>query len=83
MFAAYEIINNEPHQIPIKIESDSKFSVKDLTGKSASVSQPKPGDILEEVRTMGAIIDRWRSEKSPEYKKLPPQQSGSDFSTLA
>jgi proteasome lid subunit RPN8/RPN11 len=83
VFAAYEIIQNEPHQIPIKVESDSKYSVKDLTGKASAKTSPIGGDILESARTIGVVLDRWRAGKSPEYPRMPPKQSGSDFSTLA
>ena len=88
VLAAYEIINQQPHQIPIRIEPDSKYSVKDLAAKPTAAgakAKPSPlgGDILESARQMGAVLESWRQEKSPEYQKMPPKSAGSDFSTLA
>jgi len=84
VLAAFEIIDRQPHQIPIRIESDSKYSVKDLAAKSTDKKPVVPGsNTVEDALRMGAALDRWRQEKSPEYRKLPPQKPGSDFSTLA
>jgi proteasome lid subunit RPN8/RPN11 len=84
VFAAYEIINNQPHQIPIKIESSGKYQVKDLQNKSPAPIVPVvPGDLMESARHIGEVLTQLRQEKTPHYPKMPPQKPGSDFSTLA
>lgn len=84
VLAAWEIINNEPHQVPIKIEQDSKYSVKDLqtTGKKPTISKPID-PLMESVQQIGEVWDQWRQGQSPQYPKMDPKSRDSDFSTLA
>lgn len=91
-FAAYEIINRQPHFIPIVVISDKGFSDKDVVpAKKTEIPFPTP--ILkeklnkspeEEAVHLSQMIEDIRDAKSLDYPKMPPKSGEeSDFSTLA
>lgn len=82
VFAAYEIIHRQPHPIPIHINDDSKYSVKDLR-QPTETPLPSAPPIESSEDHLNTSLSKWRSEESITYPKMPPKSDASDFSTLA
>ncbi|NDC82301.1 hypothetical protein EB093_01365 [bacterium] len=83
VLAAYEIIKQQPHQIPIRIELDEKFLPKS-DAKGSHTPPPHINSVFNESgRHLDESLTRWREEKKIEYPKMPPKGDLGDFSTLA
>ncbi len=83
---AFEIINQKPHQISIKVISDKGFYTKDKNAtkkvKKRFSPQQSPVEDREDLEErIGNII----TEQPNQYQKIEPRDDvkGSDFSTMA
>ena len=94
VFAAYQIIRNEPHYIPIQIVENDGFSAINIhsgekldgSGKPISPTQPVPGNVNRDVEDLSQRIHNIRESQENTYERLPPREGledNSDFSALA
>ena len=83
---AFEIINNKPHQISIKVISDKGFSSLDKNAvkkkKNRFSPQQSPNEDRDDLEERIANII---TEQPNKYRKIEPREDvkGSDFSTMA
>ncbi len=79
-FAAFEIINGKPEQVPVQVISDKGFAVLDLHPERSKLSQAAPP---EELVKLADMINQMILGKDVEYPKMPPKWDASTFSTEA
>ena len=87
--SAYAIVNKQVVPIPVRIVSDTTYSVVDIHSNSGDASQKikkkgGSGDIFEEAAMLTQLIEDMKNDDLS-YKKLDPKTGFdfSDFSTFA